>query len=141
MNKKSINKRWSVSEKTISNIKFHVVWTTKYARNVLTKEITSLFKSSVDILCEENNWVIEKLIVTENYVDIIINCNPVDSASYVAAQIKSRTSHEIRNNYPNLWGQLPNLWTRSFFVETIGEIHNDMIIDYVKSQKWSKKKS
>lgn len=141
MKHKSLNKRWSVSERTQSNIIFYIAWTTKYARDVIDCDIENIIKKTINKICCENEWALLNLVINKNYVQLTIKCGVIESASYIVAQIKSATSHEIRKEFPHIWSRLPNLWTRSFFASTVGCVDLDKIKSYVESQKWSNKKT
>ena len=42
---------------------------------------------------------------------------------------------KIRKEFPELKSKLPTLWTRSYYVETIGHISEETIIRYIEDQK------
>ena len=73
----------------------------------------------------------------EEHVHLFIKIRPSDSIAYVVAQIKGYTSHELRKEYPELWKRLPNLWTRSYYVESCGSLNEENIKKYIENQKRS----
>ncbi|MBC7570362.1 MAG: transposase, partial [Spirosoma sp.] len=46
-----------------------------------------------------------------------------------------RSSFVLRNEFPDLKTRLPSLWTRSYYVESIGSISAEAIIQYIDNQK------
>ena len=49
-------------------------------------------------------------------------------------QIKGYTSKILREEFVEL-SRMPNLWTRSYFVSTAGNVYNETIKQYVENQK------
>ena len=45
------------------------------------------------------------------------------------------TAHELRKEFPHLKSKLPTMWTRSYYVETIGHISEETIVRYIEDQK------
>jgi putative transposase len=63
------------------------------------------------------------------------NARPVHSPQYLVAQFKGFTAHELRKEFPELKRKLPTLWTRSYYVESIGHISQYTIEKYILDQK------
>lgn len=71
----------------------------------------------------------------EDHVHIFVKCRPTDSVAYIVAQLKGYTSHELKKLFPWLNSRLPNLWTRSYYAESIGIINEETIKRYIENQK------
>lgn len=56
----------------------------------------------------------------------------VDSFPYV---LKGYTANMLRKEFESLRRELPTLWTRSFYVESVGHISEQTIIKYIENQK------
>jgi len=64
-----------------------------------------------------------------------IETGPSDSPTFIASQLKGFTSRTLRAEFASLRSRLPTLWTRSFYVETIGHISEATIKKYIEEQK------
>jgi putative transposase len=97
----------------------------------------------VDIRCKElliektkeHGWTIEKMEVMPDHVHIFIRATPNDAPNFIVSQLKGYTAFLLRKEFPHLKSRLPSLWTRSYFVESIGHISEDTILKYIESQK------
>lgn len=88
-----------------------------------------LFKST------ENGWVIENMEIMPDHIHIFIKATPSDSISHIVSQLKGYTSFILRSEFETIRKRLPSLWTRSFYVETIGHISESVIKKYIDDQK------
>lgn len=73
--------------------------------------------------------------VMPDHIHIFIKATPSDSPSLIAAQLKGFTSHCLREEFQSLRSSLPTLWTRSYYVESIGHISEKTIKKYIDEQK------
>ena len=129
--------RWKTSITSVYNLGFHIIWCPKYRRKVLKDDIATRLKILLYEKSEERGWKIEQMEVMEDHVHLFIKITPVDSIAFVVAQLKGYSSHELRKDYPELWRRLPNLWTRSYYVESCGCMSEDKIKKYIENQKFN----
>ena len=52
----------------------------------------------------------------------------------IMQQLKGFTSHVLRKEFPHL-KKMPTLWTRSYYVESVGHISEETIRKYIEDQK------
>jgi len=135
MKKSSVDKRWSVSSCSVYNLGFHIIWCPKYRRKVLKDGVDIELKRLIKEKCDEREWELENVEVMEDHVHIFVKCRPTDSVAYIVAQIKGYTSHKLKQLFPHLNSRLPNLWTRSYYAESIGIINEETIKKYIENQK------
>ena len=60
--------------------------------------------------------------------------HPKDSLPYVANQFKGMTSRVLRAESAHLKSRPPTLWSRSFFVATVGAVSAEAVRRYVGTQ-------
>lgn len=117
---------------------YHIIWTTKYRRNVLDLEngevsnrLTELIRTkATELGCE-----IEALETMPDHVHIFVYAPPKLSPAFIAGQFKGYTSNILRKEFKIIKSRLPSLWTRSYFVATVGDITAAKIKHYVESQR------
>ncbi len=129
--------RWKRNNACVYNLGYHLIWCTKYRRKVLTDGIDEYLKKCLLEKADQNGWQIEQIEVMTEHVHIFIKATPTDSIAYIVAQLKGYSSHKLRKRYSELWKRLPNLWTRSYYVESCGSLSEENIKKYIEKQKRS----
>lgn len=129
------NPRWSRKANCVYNLGYHIIWCPKYRRKVLTGAVESDLKDLLEKKAGDLGISIEKMEIMPDHVHLFVKCDPTDSPSWVVSQLKGYTSHELRAKHHHLKSRLPTLWTRSFYVESIGHISEDTIKRYIEDQK------
>jgi putative transposase len=130
-----MNTRWKSTNHSVYNCSYHLIWTPKFRRKVLTGQIEVRLKELLNQKSTEHGWQIEKMEVMPDHVHVFIKVTPSDSPVFVVSQLKGFTSFTLRKEFPSLKTRLPTLWTRSFYCETIGHISEETIIKYIEDQK------
>lgn len=121
-------------EHRVHLIVYHLVWTPKRRKPVLTGKIAADCRKLIGQKCAERGWTILELAVNPDHVHLFVQVWPPDSAAEVVKECKGITSHELRQKYPVL-KKLPSLWTRSYFAATAGNVSNETIQRYIAAQK------
>jgi putative transposase len=120
---------------TVSLINYHFVFCPRYRRKIFDiPGVEERFKTLVSCVCERNSIQILAMECHHDHAHLFLSCTPSQSPAEVMKIIKGGTSHEIRQEFPRL-SQMPNLWTRSYFVSTAGNVSSETIEWYVSTQK------
>jgi len=82
-----------------------------------------------------NGWVIRSLEVMPDHVHVFVFAPPRDSPARIANQFKGYTSRVLRSEFAWLRSRIPTLWTRSYFVATVGNVSEAAIARYIEEQK------
>jgi putative transposase len=130
-----MNKRWTVSNKAVYNIGYHLIWCSKYRRKVLTGLIASKLKKLLFVKAGQIGVTIETLEVMEDHVHLFIKTDPANGPHYVVQQFKGYTSRLLRQEFESLRSRLPTLLTRSYFCESVGCISEETVKRYIENQK------
>ena len=83
----------------------------------------------------EQNYKLIESEVMPDHVHLLLCISPKESVTDVIARIKGRTSHDLRQEFPELSTKLPTLWTRSKFVSTCGTVSLQTVLEYIQGQK------
>lgn len=121
-------------EHRVHLIIYHLVWTPKRRKAVLTGAIATDCRKLIEQKCAEKGWEIIELAVQPNHIHLFVRVWPSDSAATVVKEVKGVTSHELRKKYPSLL-KLPSLWTRSYFASTAGNVSSETVKRYIEAQK------
>lgn len=130
-----MDERWKTNIACVYNVSYHLIWCSKYRRKVLLGDVELRLKQLLEERSSENGWSLEKMEVMPDHVHVFIKATPSDSPAHIVSQLKGYTSFKLRDEFPHLKKRIPTLWTRSYYVETIGHISESIIIGYIEDQK------
>ena len=131
----TIKNKYRHTNTTVSLINYHFVFCPRYRRKIfLISDVERRFKELVHIKCKELTIEIIAIECDKDYSQMFLNCLPTYSPSDIMRQIKGYTSKILREEFVEL-SRMPNLWTRSYFVSTAGNVYNETIKQYVENQK------
>ena len=75
----------------VYNCNYHIVFSTKYRRKVLTREIEHYIKDLILQIAEEKEFTIETVEVGEkDHIYLFVSAHPKISPSYIVKMIKDR---------------------------------------------------
>ena len=121
-------------EHRVHLIVYHLVWTSKRRKAVLTGAIATDCRKLIEQKCAEQGWHIIELAIQPDHIHLFVQVWPTVSAAEVVKECKGLTSHELRKKYPVL-KRLPSMWTRSYFAATAGNVSSEAIRRYIAAQK------
>lgn len=130
-----MDKRWKTNPGCVYNVSYHIIWCPKYRRKLLVGEVEQRLRFLLTEKATENRWDISKLEIMPDHVHLFIKATPSDSVAHIVSQLKGYTSFMLRNEFQHLRQRVPTLWTRSYYVETIGHISEKTILKYIEDQK------
>jgi len=120
---------------TVSLINYHFVFCPRYRRKIfLNERIDNRFKELVSEVAMKHDFKIVALETDKDHCHIFLNALPTYSPSDIMSKIKGRTSKILREEFKEL-SSMPNLWTRSYFVSTAGNVSSETIKQYVENQR------
>ena len=122
----------------VFNINYHVVWSTKYRRKVLTTDIEKRLKAIlVDVGKQKGFEIAEIEVGMKDHVHVFVSAIPKISISYIAKMMKGISGRLLLKEFPELSKQLykGELWNPSYYVETIGSISEEAIRKYIQDQE------
>ena len=127
--------RYTSSSHTVYNLGYHIVFCPKYRRKVLVDGIEERLKELLEEKARELDITIESMEVMPDHVHLFIRSRPTYAVHFVINQLKGYSSVKLREEFPKLRSRLPTLWTRSYYVETVGCISEDTVMEYIGNQK------
>ena len=127
--------RYSYSAHTVFNLNYHIVWCTKYRRQVLTGSIQQRLKQLIKEKAGELGCIVNTMETMPDHVHLFVTAKPIHSPHLLAGQFKGYTSRILRKEFRSLRMKLPTLWTRSYFTESVGHVSEKSIKKYIEAQK------
>ena len=121
---------------TVHKCIYHIIWTTKYRRPVLTNEMQEYLKNLLLKYSNENEkFNIIELEIMPDHVHCLIQIDPDFPISSTLNILKGKSSHEMIEHFPELKKRLPTLWTRSKFIASVGSVSLKTVKEYIENQK------
>ena len=122
----------------VYNCNYHIVFSTKYRKKVLTPEIETYLQHLIREIGSQKGFDVSQIEVGEkDHVHLFVSAHPKISPSYIAKMVKGISARKILIKYPEIKKQLykGHLWNPSYYVETIGSISEEAIKKYIDKQK------
>jgi len=104
---------------------------------VLTDGVDVRLKELLHEKAAEQGWDIRALEIMPDHVHVFVFAPPKDSPARIAHRFKGYSSRVLRSEFASLRSRLPTLWTRSFFVASVGNVSEATIEQYIAEQKRS----
>ena len=84
---------------------------------------------------EELEIKIDEMEIMPDHLHLFVDANPALAPHHIVQQFKGLTSRRLREEFPSLKSRWPSLWTRSYYIESIGHISEHTTWQYIKDQK------
>lgn len=115
----------------------HLVFITKYRRNVFTKPILEELRKIFQNVCKDFSAELVEFEGERDHVHLLVNYPPKVSVSKLVNSLKGVSSRLVRRGgYPSvqqaLWGE--SLWSPSYFAGACGGAPLEMIRQYIEQQ-------
>jgi putative transposase len=127
--------RYKRSSHVVYNLSYHLIWCPKYRRKVLEGAIEVRLKELLIEKADEMEVDIKTMEVMPDHVHLFVSANPTLAPHQIAGLLKGYTSFKLRREFPELTSRLPTLWTRAYYVESVGHISEATIKQYIEDQK------
>lgn len=118
-------------------ILYHIILSTKYRRKLLNPirdEILSYMK-----LAENRQFKIETQEIDKDHIHLLIKADPTIAPYEIVHRLKQFSTYHIwKNNHSYMahwyWSGKHYLWTRGYFVSTIGNVSEKILSQYIENQ-------
>ena len=78
---------------------------------------------------------IETMEIMPDHVHLFVSSDPVEPIQHIVNQLKGYSSRILRSQFSELKTKLPCLWSRSYYVGTVGHVSEDTVRKYIEAQK------
>ena len=127
--------RYARNAGAVFSLKYHVVWCPKYRRSVLMPPVDERLKQLIGEVALEHDFFVHELEVMPDHVHLFVECDPTRSVAEIVNRFKGATSRFLRQEFPHLRSRLPTLWSRSYFVSSVGAVSESAVRKYIENQK------
>ena len=112
---------------------YHIIWCPKRRRKILVGAVAQRLQAIIQEVMGEHAWEIMELAIQPDHVHLFVRANPNTVPNDIPRLLKGRSSHDLRDEFPELL-KLPSLWTRSSFLSTAGNVSSETIQRYIAAQ-------
>ncbi len=127
--------RYAKNAGAVFSLKYHAVWCPKYRRPVLTNPVDVRLRELISEVAERREMTVHALEVMLDHVHLFVETDPRWAPAEVVGKFKAVSPRILREEFPRLRSRLPTLWSRSYFIATVGTVSEATIRRYIEAQR------
>ena len=121
----------------VFNMHVHLVFVTKYRKDVFTKPMLDAMEGMFKKVCLDFEAELTEFNGEDEHVHLLINYPPKVAVSNLVNSLKGVSSRHLRKDFPEiknkLWGG--SLWSPSYFASSCGGAPLEIIKQYIEQQQ------
>ena len=121
----------------VFNMHVHLVFVTKYRKDVFTKPMLDAMEGMFKKVCLDFEAELTEFNGEDDHVHLLINYPPKVAVSNLVNSLKGVSSRHLRKDFPEiknkLWGG--SLWSPSYFASSCGGVPLEIIKQYIEQQQ------
>lgn len=121
----------------VYSLQYHLVWCTKYRKQVLVGDIETEFKRQLQLVMDELPGTIMEMEVMPDHVHLLVNCSPQFFIPDAIKRLKGQTAKKLFELFPDikksLWGG--HLWNPSYCAVSVSDRSVEQVKQYIREQK------
>ena len=125
------------SSHTTYDLKYHLIWCTKYRYRVLTGEVGVRCRELIREICSANYVDIISGSMSPDHVHLLVAIPPSLALFRLLQYIKGKSSRKLQVEFKHLkkryWGQ--HLWGRGYYAVTVGQLNERDVQEYIENQE------
>ena len=130
--------KWRTGRSCIFKHSYHLVFVTKYRRDVFTNEMLERLHRVFLETCEQMDGELFEFNGEDDHVHLLISVPPKISLSNFISKLKGKSSYVLRKEFWDelklkLWGK--HLWSPSYCSVTCGGAPLEVIKTYLENQR------
>lgn len=129
---------WRTGRSCLFKNNIHLVFVTKYRRDVFTKEMLDRTEIILKETCEQMDCELLEFGGEYDHVHLMVSVHPKVAISNLVSKLKGKSSYMIRREYWDrvktmLWGK--HFWSPSYCVVSCGGASLDVVKNYINNQQ------
>ena len=120
---------------------YHFVWIPEYRGDVLVGEVAEYARGVLKEILRELGCEAIAVEVMPDHVHVFALCPPRHSPAYIVNYLKGKSARRILQRFPELKSRASRgkMWSRSYFVATVGNVTANVVNKYVEEQ-WERER-
>ena len=118
------------------NCTFHVVFIPKYRRKIMYGQVRKDVREVIRKLCKMREVELIEGAVCADHVHLYVAIPPKQSVSEFMGYLKGKSALMIFDMHPEyrVKGKDRHFWARGYYCETVGNVNEETIKNYIKEQ-------
>ena len=119
-------------------IQYHIIWCPKVRYSVLGENVEQILKQILHNICDKYGYRIKALEVMPDHIHIFVDASQTVAPCDIVRTLKSISAIELFKAFPQLkcfYARCGILWSRGYFISTVGHISEATVIKYIEEQK------
>jgi putative transposase len=117
------------------NLNDHIVWCPTYRRSILTGPIAKRCGEMLQAIAAKWGFTIIAQEVMPDHIHLFVSAPPKYSPAKIAQLFKGATSHDLREEFPQIkkyiW-KIGTLWSPSYYAGTAGNMSAETVRRYIQ---------
>ena len=128
---------WTSARTCVFNIGYHIVWSTKYRRKVLSGDIESTCRNIFHDIAETNGFTINALEIMPDHIHLFVSAHPKFAPGWIVKTLKGASGKILFSSFPELKKVFfcGHIWNPSTYYGTVGDISRETVERYIQMQK------
>jgi putative transposase len=129
---------WRIGRSCLYKNNVHLIFVTKYRRDVFTLEILDRLKDIFIETCQQMDCELLEFGGEDDHVHLMLSVHPKVAVANLVGKLKGKSSYILRNEFweqikRKLWGV--HFWSPSYCVVSCGGASLDVIKTYIENQR------
>lgn len=129
---------WRTGRSCIYKNHVHLVFVTKYRRNVFTKEMLDRAAEVFSQTCQQMDCELLEFGGEHDHVHLMVSVHPKLAISNLISKLKGKSSYILRREYwgrikTMLWGK--HFWSPSYCCVSVGGASIETVKAYIENQR------
>jgi putative transposase len=123
---------------SVFSIQLHMVFVTKYRRNVITKPMLERLQEVFANVCVKTKCRLAEFNGEADHVHLLVDFHPDNRLSALIGSMKSASSRIIQKEFVDELSKVyskPVFWSGSYYVASTGGAPIERVKAYIKSQE------
>ena len=119
-------------------VQYHIIWCPKFRYNVLSEDIQDELKNILMNIAHKYDYNIKEMEIMPDHIHIFLSVKPTVAPTDVVRTLKSISAIILFKQNPKIksfYGRCGSLWSKGYFVSTIGNISEETVRKYIQEQK------
>lgn len=129
---------WRTGRSCVYKNNVHLVFVTKYRRDVLTKVMLDRLNDIFEETCKQMQCKLLEHNGEHDHVHLMVAVHPKIAASNLVGKLKGKSSYFLRKEYgaevkKKLWGN--HFWSPSYCIVSVGGASLETVKSYIENQR------
>lgn len=129
---------WRTGRSCVYKNHVHLVFVTKYRRDVLTAKMLNRLQEIFAETCDQMNCKLLECNGEDDHVHLMVSANPKTAVANLVGKLKGKSAYMLRKEFwpvirNKLWGN--HFWSPSYCVVSVGGASLETVKAYIEHQR------